>query len=184
LLFAFESPLVGGPLAAESGSLLTGLTVPRPSAAASDTPTDEPDEQLTPRRSGDDPGVRPDEPVLWSGRVRAGHPSSPGGPWSGPRRTGRQHSVTGCMQLSVPPTSVPRLAHRPSVHMHYAPSESASGQYPERLTGPQYPSLAFRRFYFRPEGLHRLGASPQPMSSLSDWAGGDSDTRKIWGQSE
>jgi hypothetical protein len=29
--------------------------------------------------------------------------------------------------------SVPRLAHRPSVHMHYAPSESAQGQYPRLL---------------------------------------------------
>jgi hypothetical protein len=105
---------------------------------------DETDEQLTPRRSGDDPGVRPDEPVLWSGRVRAGPPSSPGGPRSGPRRTGRQYPVTDCMPMSVPSTSVPRLAHRPSVHKHCAPSESATGQYPERLTGPQYPSLALR----------------------------------------
>jgi hypothetical protein len=67
------------------------------------TPADEPDEQLTPRRSGDDPWVRPDEPVLWSGRVRAGHASSPGGPRSGPRRTGPQNPVTGCMPMSVPP---------------------------------------------------------------------------------
>jgi hypothetical protein len=107
-------------------------------------PFDEPDEQLTPRQSGDDPGVRPVEPVLWPGRVRAGQPSSPGGPRSGPRRTGRQYPVTDCMPMSVPSTSVPRLAHRPSVHMHYAPSESATGQYPERLTGPQYTSLALR----------------------------------------
>jgi hypothetical protein len=28
--------------------------------------------------------------------------------------------------------------------LHYAPSESATGQYPERLTGPQYSSLALR----------------------------------------
>jgi hypothetical protein len=35
-------------------------------------PFDEPDEQLTPRQSGDDPGVRTVEPVLWPGRVRAG----------------------------------------------------------------------------------------------------------------
>jgi hypothetical protein len=76
---------------------------------------DEPDEQLTPRQSGDDLGVLPIEPVLWSGRVRAGHPSSPGGPLSGPRRTGRQYPVTDCMPMSVPPTSVPRRAHRPSV---------------------------------------------------------------------
>jgi hypothetical protein len=90
-------------------------------------PFDEPDEQPTPRQSGDDPGVRPDEPVLWSGRVRAGHPSSPGGPRSGPRRTGHQYPVTGCAPMSVSPTSVPRLAHRPSVRMHNAPSESATG---------------------------------------------------------
>jgi hypothetical protein len=107
-------------------------------------PFDEPAEQLTPRRSGDDPWVRPDESVLWSGRIRAGHPSSPGGPRSGPRRTGRQYPVTDCTPMSVPPTSVPRLAHRPSVHVHYAPSESATGQYPGLLTGPQYPSLALR----------------------------------------
>jgi hypothetical protein len=107
-------------------------------------PFDEPDEQLTPRQSGDDPGVRPVGQDLWSGRVRAGHPSSPGGPRSGPRCTGRQYPVTGCMPMSVPPTSVPRLAHRPSVHLHYAPSESATGQYPGRLTGPQYPSLSLR----------------------------------------
>jgi hypothetical protein len=36
MLLASESPLAGGPPAAESGPLLTGLTVPRPSAAASD----------------------------------------------------------------------------------------------------------------------------------------------------
>jgi hypothetical protein len=78
-------------------------------------PFDEPDERLAPRQSGGDPGIRPVGPVLWTGRVRAGHPSSPGGPRSGPRRTGRQYPVTGCMPLSVPPTSVPRLAHRPSV---------------------------------------------------------------------
>jgi hypothetical protein len=107
-------------------------------------PFDASDEQLTPCQSGDDPGVLPDEQVLWPGRVRAGHPSSPGGPRSGPRRTLRQYPVTGCTPMSVPSTSVPRLAHRPSVHKHYAPSESATGQYPERLTGPQYPSLAFR----------------------------------------
>ena len=34
------------------------------------------------------------------------------------------------------------VALRTPVRMHYAPSESATGQYPERLTGPQYPSLA------------------------------------------
>jgi hypothetical protein len=91
-------------------------------------PYDEPDEQLTPRQTGDDPGVLPVEPVLWPGRVRARQPSSPGGPRSGPRSTGRQYPVTGCTPMSVPSTSVPRLAHRPSVHMHYAPSESATGQ--------------------------------------------------------
>jgi hypothetical protein len=105
-------------------------------------PFDEPNDQLTPRQSGDDPGVLPVEPVLWPGQVLAGQPSSPGGPRSGQRSTGRQYPVTGCTPVSVPSTSVPRLAHRPSVHMRYAPSESATGQYPGRLTGPQYPSLA------------------------------------------
>jgi hypothetical protein len=132
LLFASESLLAGGPLTAEYCGRVRRL------------PFDEPDEQLTPRQSEDDPGVRPAEPVLWSGRVRAGHPSSAGGPRSGPRRTGRQYPITGCMPMSVPPTSVPRLAHRLSVHMPYAPSESATSQYPGRLTGPQYPSLALR----------------------------------------
>jgi hypothetical protein len=93
-------------------------------------PFDEPDEQLTPRQSEDDPGVLPVEPVLWTGRIRAGQPPSTGGPRSGPRRTGRQYPVTSCTQMSVPSTSVPQPAHRPSVHMHYAPSESATGQYP------------------------------------------------------
>jgi hypothetical protein len=153
LLFASESLLAGGPLTAELRPLLTGPD--RPPAFCDRVrrlPFDEPDEQLTPRQSGDDPGVRPDEPVLWPDRVRAGQPPSPGGPRSGPRRTGRQYPVTDCTPMSVPSTSVPRLAHRPSVHMHYAPSESATGQYPGRLTGPQYPSLALRAA--RPAGLY------------------------------
>jgi hypothetical protein len=117
--------------------LLTGLTVPGPSAIASDGSRSMPDEQLTPRQSGDDPGVRPVEPVLWPGRVRAGQPPSPGGPRSCPRRTGRQYPVAGCTPMSVPPTSVPRLAHRPSAHMHYAPGGRPSQQRVSTLGGSQ-----------------------------------------------
>jgi hypothetical protein len=90
----------------------------RPAGGAPNTPSSHPaaerwvvahtlrvDEQLTPRRSGDDPGpgILPVGPVLWSGRVRAGHPSSPGGPRSGPRRTGRQYPVTAACQCQFPP---------------------------------------------------------------------------------
>jgi hypothetical protein len=91
---------------ASSGRLLPLLTGPdRPPAFCKRDrrlPFDEPDDQLTPRQSGDDPGIRPVEPVLWPGRVWAGMSSSPGGPRSGPRRTGRQYPVTGCTPVSVP----------------------------------------------------------------------------------
>jgi hypothetical protein len=52
---------------------------------------------------------------LLAGRERQPKKMPAGGPRSGPRRTDRQYPVTGCMPMSVPPTSVPRLAHRPSM---------------------------------------------------------------------
>jgi hypothetical protein len=98
-----------------------------------------------PRHSSDEPGVRPDEPVLWPDRVRTGTPSARGGPLSCRWYTGRQYPVAGCTPVSVPPRqfpdwltgrqcpgwlcpdqsrairgstgSVPRAAHRPSVPM-------------------------------------------------------------------
>jgi hypothetical protein len=104
---------------ASCGGLLPLLTGPDSHPAFCNCvrrlPFDEPDEQLTPRQSEDDPGVRPVEPVLWSGRVRAGEPSSPGGLRSGPRRTGRQYPVTGCTPMSVPSTSVLRVCEPPGV---------------------------------------------------------------------
>jgi hypothetical protein len=75
-------------------------------------PFDEPDGHLTPRQSGEDPGVLPVEQVPWPCRGWAGQPASPGGPRGSQRSTGSQYPVTGCTPVSVPPTSVPRLAHR------------------------------------------------------------------------
>ena len=48
-----------------------------------------------------------------------------GGPRGGQERPGRPSPVTAGTPVSVPPTSVPRLAHKPSVHIHSAPNGSA-----------------------------------------------------------
>ncbi len=72
--------------------------------------SDAPDERLTLHQSEDDPGVLPDEQVLWPDlpdRVLAGVPSARESQLSGQRRTGRQYPVTGCTPVLVPPRQFP-----------------------------------------------------------------------------
>jgi hypothetical protein len=86
-----------------------------------------------------------------SGPTESGPGSPPPGKPAGRTIAPRPSVPSDGLHATVSsPPSVPRLAHKPSVHMLYAPSESAQVSSPRWRTGPQLPRMT--RWSDRPPG--------------------------------